>query len=218
MKKTGLKLPALAFAFLLMSSTARSQPRTGITIPNFNDEYCKTIKILEGGVTDVDYTNFRHSFLASKQYEVKHKAPYDSLNQKLYDAVSRNETRKVISIAKAMLSIDYTSMTAHKYLRQASKITGDTAMANKHYAIQFGLMHSILKTGDANSCETAWEVTQLEEEYFLMRMRGATLKRQSIEQAGKNICDKLDVVLDDGQAKTYYFKTNRIFAKYPKIK
>lgn len=207
---------ALLPIILLLNSTANAQAKSDIVIPKFNDEYCNTIKKLEAGKTDIDYAAFRYSFLKSGQYGMKHTMSYDSLKQQLLSAADEHNTSKVISLAKAVLSIDYTSMTGHKYLRQASKIAGDTATARKHHDIQFGLMNSILKTGDAGSCETAWEVTQVEEEYFILKMRGATIKKQSIAQAGKNVCDKMEVTMDDGQEKTYYFKTNRVFAKYPR--
>ena len=40
-----------------------------------------------------------------------------------------------------MLSIDYTSMIAHKILRQTYNIIGDTLNAKKYKTIQFGLLH-----------------------------------------------------------------------------
>jgi len=114
-----------------------------------------------------------------------------------------------------MLSIDYTSMLAHKILRQTYKMIGDSINSAKYKAIQFGLLNSIVKKGDGKSCETAWPVIQITEEYFILSMIGATLQKQSIVNDG-GICDKMDVK-EDGNLKTYYFETSKVFAGYKNL-
>ena len=113
------------------------------------------------------------------------------------------------------MSIDYTSMFAHKYLQQTYQILGDTLNKNKYHDIEFGLLHSIVNSGDGKTCETAWQVVQIEEEYFILDMLGADLQKQSISKSKKNICDKMKVKTDDGDA-VYYFGVNKVFSKYPK--
>ena len=114
-----------------------------------------------------------------------------------------------------MLSIDYTSLIAHKILRQSYKIIGDTANARKYKTIQFGLLNSIARNGDGRSCATAWPVIQLAEEYFMLEMLGAQLKKQSIDKTG-GLCDKMEVRVE-GSQKTYYFATSKIFEGYRKL-
>ena len=110
-----------------------------------------------------------------------------------------------------MLSIDYTSMFAHKYLQQTYKIIGDTINRNKYHDIEFGLLYSITESGDGKTCETGWHVTQIEEEYFVLNMIGASLQEQSISSSGKNNCDKMVVKTEEGETKTYYFEANKVF-------
>ena len=112
-----------------------------------------------------------------------------------------------------MLSIDYTSQVAHKYLQQTYKIIGDTAKRNKYHDIEFGLIYSISLSGNAKTCATSWEVIQVEEEYFMLAMIGAKLRKQSIDKSGIKICDKMEVVDDDGKDEVYYFDVTKLFQK-----
>jgi hypothetical protein len=188
-----------------------------IEIPNFNDKYSEYVKQLEEGKTVIDYADFRNSFLESKQFDKKG-SNYDSLKRKVYIEVKNKNYSEVINLTKAMLSIDYTSMFAHKFLQQTYKILGDISNGNKYHDIEFGLLNSIAKSGDGKTCETGWHVTQIEEEYFILDMLGADLQNQSISSGGKNNCDKMVVKTKDGETETVYFEANKIFEIERKIK
>jgi hypothetical protein len=116
-----------------------------------------------------------------------------------------------------MLSIDYTSLFAHKYLQQTYKIIGDTTNSKKYHDIEFGLLYSITESGDGETCKTSWKVIQIEEEYFILNMLGVDLQKQSIDNSDKiNICDKMEVKTEEGENKAYYFGVNKLFEKYSK--
>ena len=83
----------------------------------------------------------------------------------------------MIDACQKMLEIDNTSMFAHKYIQQTAKIIEDSILYKKHHHIEFRLLKSIVHNGDGKTCETSWEVTQIEEEYFILRMLGAELKK-----------------------------------------
>jgi hypothetical protein len=187
-----------------------------IEVPNFNDKYSDYVKQLESGKTDIDYADFRNSFLESKQFGKK-STNYDNLKKKVYAEIKNNNYQAVINLTKAMLSIDYTSMFAHKYLQQTYNILGDTINRNKYHDIEFGLLYSITESGDGKTCETGWHVTQIEEEYFILNMIGAELKMQSISSADKNTCDKMVVKTDEGETETYYFEANKVFEMESKM-
>jgi hypothetical protein len=79
------------------------------------------------------------------------------------------------------------------------------ARSRQHF-IELGLLESILSTGDGHSCATAWNAVTVAEEYFVLRMRGYTLKHQKTESATEKICDRLDVVEDaTGGVRTVFF-------------
>ena len=187
-----------------------------ITIPGFNDKYSIYVKQLEEGITDINYVDFRDSYLKSKQFGIKGSA-YDSLKKQVYSEIKLKNYQEVIRLTKAMLSIDYTSFFAHKYLQQTYKILGDTINRNKYHDIEFGLLLSITKSGDGKTCETGWHVIQIEEEYFILNMLGAELQTQSLISSGKNMCDKMVIKNDKGEIMTYYFEINKVIEMENKL-
>lgn len=193
------------------------QTKNDVVIPTFEDKYCKYIKQLEDGQTDIDYQDFRFSFIESEQFKIAKikSSELDSLKKEMYTQMDNSNYQEIIKITKQMLSIDYTSMTAHKILRQTYKIVGDTINAAKYKTIQFGLLNSIVKKGDGQTCSTAWPVIQISEEYFILEMVGAKLQKQSIDNEG-GLCDKMEVKVD-GKKKIYYFETSKVFLGYKKL-
>ena len=201
--------------FLVLSQLSRAQDGGEITLPAWNDKYSEFVRQLEAGNTKIDYKEFRYSFLESKQFQIKaeKRAQYDSLKIAMIAQANAAHYSEVIRLSKAMLSIDYTSQVAHKYLQQTYKIIGDTAKRSKYHDIEFGLIYSISLSGNAKTCATSWEVVQVEEEYFTLAMIGAKLKQQSIDKSGTKICDKMEVVDEDGKDEVYYFDVTKLFQK-----
>jgi len=188
-----------------------------VIIPTFDDKYSKYIKQLEEGQTDIDYQDFRFSFIESEQFKIasKKSSEFDSLKKEMYMQMDKSNYQEIIKITKQMLSIDYTSMIAHKILRQTYEIVDDTINSAKYKTIQFGLLNSIVKNGDGQTCATSWSVIQISEEYFILGMIGAKLQKQSIDNDG-GLCDKMEVKVD-GKKKTYYFEINKVFEGKKKL-
>lgn len=208
------KTMILIVSFLHLATVVFAQDNK-IEIPVFNDKYSKYVGRLESGDVNIDYTDFRNSFLDSKQFRRK-ASNYDSLKKLAYTEIKDKNYQNVIKLTKAMLSIDYTSMFAHKYLQQTYKILGDTVNQKKYHDIEFGLLNSIVRSGDGKTCETGWHVTQIEEEYFILNMIGAQLQSQTTSSGGKNACDKMLVKTQEGEA-TYYFEANKVFEMEKKL-
>lgn len=192
------------------------QTNSEIVIPSFNDRYCEYIRNLEAGNTDIDYQDFRFNFLESEQFKVagEKSGELKNLEAEMYRQLKNSDYQGLIYTAKQMLSIDYTSMIAHKMLQDAYKTIGDTVNSAKYKTIEFGLLNSIVKKGDGRTCKTGWPVIQVSEEYFILRMIGAKVGKQSIENNG-GLCDKM-VVNINGEQRTYYFETSKIFLGYKK--
>lgn len=207
MKKT--IIVAILLTGLAGQLDAQKSPE--VIIPSFNDTYSQYVKSLEAGETDINYKALRENFIESQQFIIakRKSATLDSLTKLMYEQVKKKEYQHVIATTKQMLSIDYTSMIAHKMLRQTYQAIGDSVNAKKYKTIQFGLLNSIVKNGDGKSCATAWPVIQIEEEYFILQMLGAKLKKQSVQNGEDGICDKM-VVEVDGETRTYYFGIDEI--------
>ena len=188
----------ILFILLIVVCQIGQSQSIQVKIPNFDDTYCHTIAKLESGETEIDYLKFRESFLESQQHSVASDKSTEliELKKKMYEQMRNSELDEIIITTKKMLSIDYTNMKAHKILRQTYEYTGDTTNARKYKAIQFGLLNSIIDNGDGRSCESAWPVIAVSEEYFILEMLDARLLSQSINEDG-GICDEMKVNMED---------------------
>ena len=182
-----------------------------IVIPIFGDKYSEYVKKVEAGNTNIDYEDLRFSFIKSKQFRVASQKSKEisQLKDSMYKEMNKLNYEEIISLAKQILSIDYTNMMAHKVLSQTYDMMDDVANAQKYESIEMGLLKSIIQSGDGKSCETAWKVIQIAEEYFILDMLGVKLERQSIVSGG-GLCDRMDVT-DEGVPATYYFDVSKVF-------
>ncbi len=212
------KTTLIFLTFLFMTFYSFGQTTSEVIIPNLNDKYSDFVKQLESGKTDINYREFRESYIESEQFKVasKKSEEFERLEKEMYAQMDKSNSQEIIRITKAMLSIDYTNMIAHKILRQTYNIIGDTLNAKKYKTIQFGLLHSIIDSGDGNTCESAWHVTQVNEEYFILNMLDVDLITQSILTKNNGYYDKMEVKTEDGSSKTYYFNVNKVFEGYKK--
>ena len=199
----------------LMAITLFGQSQ--VVIPAFDDTYSEYVKTLESGNTDIDYQDFRFSFMKSKQFKIASQKLKDisQLKNAMYEQMDQLNYDGIISLAKQILSIDYTNMMAHKILSQTYDMMEDADNSQKYDAIGMGLLKSIIQNGDGKSCETAWPVIQVSEEYFILEMLGVEVKQQSII-SGKGLCDRMDVT-DEGVPVTYYFDVSKIFENRDKL-
>lgn len=182
-----------------------------IVVPIFDDKYSEYVKSLESGNTDIDYKDFRFSFIKSEQFSLASQKSKEitQLISRMEEQMEQLNYEEIISLAKQILSIDYTNMMAHKILSQTYDMIDDVENVQKYETIQMGLLKSIIQNGDGKSCATAWPVIQISEEYFILEMLGVELKRQSIVSTS-GLCDKMEVT-DEGVATTYYFDVSKIF-------
>lgn len=200
--------------FLGTANNIYSQP---VVIPNFKGEYTEYVKKLEAGDLDIDFQDFRFSFIESEQFLVAQKqtSKLDSLKTEMYTLMDKSKYNDIIRVTKEMLSIDYTNILAHKILRQTYQIIGDEEAAKKYKTIQFGLLKSIIGNKNGLSCEQAWTVIQISEEYFILEMLDAKLKQQSISY-NEGVCDKM-IVDVEGTEKIYFFEVSKVFEGRKKL-
>ena len=186
-----------------------------VEIPGFDDKYSNYVKQLENGDLNIDYADFRNSFLDSRQFHKKG-SNYRELQNQLNSELDKNDYQEAMKVAQSLLSIDYTSMFAHYNLHHIYGKLRDLQNQKKHQDIEIGLLNSIIGSGDGKTCETGWHVTQIEEEYYVLGLIGARLQVQSIVKAGKNSCDKMFVKTKDGEL-TCYFEANKVFEMERKL-
>lgn len=205
------------FGALLLACTAAGAAEEGaIAVPAFDDKYSAFVRQLESGQTDINYREFRESFLESTQFEVAatHLDELAKLRASLPPLMKQMKTAEIIQVTRKILSIDYTDMAAHKILQQSYKIVGDEPNRKKYHDIEFGLLNSIVRNGDGKTCATAWPVVQIQEEYFILGILGARVTSQSVYREG-GLCDRMEVITEQGNA-VYYFGVVKIFERYDK--
>jgi len=197
-----------AFSFIIAYSASG---QTDVIIPDFNDKYSGYVKKLESGDTNIDYQDFRFSLIESEQFKIatEKSSELSDMTLELYKQMEMLNFDEIISLAKKMLSLDYTRMVAHKILTQTYDMMDDAENAAKYEAIQMGLLQSIIQKGDGKSCPTAWPIIQLSEEYFILQMLGGEQVSQTTDTDG-GFCDKIEVKSDD-EVKTYYFNLDKVF-------
>jgi hypothetical protein len=203
------------FAMLMFAQSALAADTNGVVVPPYHDDYSAYVKRLEAGETNLNYTDFRESFLESEQFKVAggQVTELQTLRKEMHELMRNKKYAEIIDITRKMLTIDYTDMEAHKILQQTYKILGDMQNSKKYHDTELGLLNSIIKNGDGKTCETGWPVIQINEEYFILRMLGARLERQSIDHTG-GLCDKMEVQTDKGETVVYYFDISRVFEGY----
>jgi hypothetical protein len=64
-----------------------------IEISAFGDKYSKYVEQLEDGDLNIDYADFRHSFLDRKQYH-RNGTNYDSLKNQVYTAIEKENHKE----------------------------------------------------------------------------------------------------------------------------
>jgi hypothetical protein len=57
-------------AMLTLSYSALAQNSSTVAIPRYGDKYSKLVRQLEAGQTNINYREFRDSFLESEQFKV----------------------------------------------------------------------------------------------------------------------------------------------------
>jgi hypothetical protein len=87
-KYTMLRFTLLCLA-LVNLFCANAQLQNNISIPAFNDKYCKLVEQAESGSKTVDFRDLRFAFLESEQYKykMKHISEFDSLKKVLFEEI-----------------------------------------------------------------------------------------------------------------------------------
>src|SRR5262249_46582933 len=115
-------------AMLTPSYNALAQNSSTVAVPHYDDKYSNLVRQLESGQTNINYHEFRDSFLESERFKVasREKQNLDNLRKTMHDLMKNSQYADIVDVTKKMLSLDYTDMEAHKILQQTYKILRDT--------------------------------------------------------------------------------------------
>ena len=188
------------------ANAAGSAPQ--IALPKDGDEYSTLAARAAAQDQSVDFRALRFAWLKSAAHKHETASEID-LRSAIFAAVKAHDDQGVRAAAVKMISAFYVNLYGHKFLRQACAILRDDSCAAQEHFVEFGLLQSILKSGDGKTCATGWEVVSVGEEYFIISTMGAVPGRQSL-LAGKPSCDELQVTDEKGAPQTYYFRIDAV--------
>jgi hypothetical protein len=204
-----LVFPALANS---PASTTGPAPAAALA-PNDRDEYANLVRKAESGEA-VDFLALRRAYPKSAAF-LRAGPAADRLGawrEQMFDAMRRGDAKAVRENARNILAVIYIDLDAQKALQQSCKALGDDACATHHHDVEFGLLGSIIASGDGKTCATGWKVVTVDEEYFILRMLDFELERQT-GPGSEGMCDTM-AGTRQGKPATYYFDVARVFEGY----
>jgi len=156
-------------------------------------------------ITDnVDFTELRNTYAKREDFDMR--CDVSSPKVEWGKAMQASQFQKAYEVASKWLNQCPVDASAHMWAYGALKQLGEVAKADEHKRWYWGLMDSILKTGDGKSPGTAYVTISVAEEYKLLQYLGL----KPIEQAvvnGPPLVDKFiaSPTNNNGNKITIYF-------------
>ncbi len=207
MKKLNLFVLMAWGLTMTLLATEKSGPDDREALKSY-EEY---VGILEGGDTDINYTDFRNSYHATEKITSKINSER-ILKDQLNTHFENDSLQQALNTLKLLLDLDYTDIGTHLMLSGGYQKQGDMRNEQVHQEIAMGLLESILSSGDGKSPETAWKVIQVPEEYIVLRVLGATPIGQELIDSDP-ICDKISATIN-GRTYLFYFDVTKVMELY----
>ena len=145
-----------------------------------------------------DFTKLRMDFAARPDYQGSWVS--DKEREAVLALFGENKPAEFIKAADLWLEKCPVDAKVHLMRAKVALEAGDVQGHFLHRMIYYGLMSSIVLSGDGKTPKTAYKVISVDEEYALLNHIGAKLIKQSLVEGP---CDKMEVKL--GEAETAIF-------------
>ena len=175
------------------------------------DAYPKLVAKAEAGDPATDFRALRFAWLDSAARHTA--ADPTEARTAMHAAAAVPDNAKVRAEAERIIAGRYTDVEAHMMLRLACVGLQDEKCAEHEHFVEFGMLKSILDSGDGKTAATAWHVASIEEEYFVMQLAQATLKQQALVTERGRTYDHLTVQTENGEEKAMWFDITDFFGK-----
>ncbi len=164
-------------------ATETAPPPPKPATPATADDFRRLVKQARGGDLTIDFSQLRRAYLA---FLKEGKFSGDSKNwDNMVEAFKKDEHAKAIELAQAELDDEFTNVTLHRGLEKAYRALNNAEKAEYHKTVAGKLIEGLLKSADGLTPETAYVVTSIPEEYFIMRQLGYQVGSQALI-LGKN--------------------------------
>ncbi|MBP9015039.1 MAG: DUF4919 domain-containing protein [Candidatus Atribacteria bacterium] len=187
----------------------------GNTQDNPTNSYQALLNRLKNGDTSIDFAELRLLFAQLPDYN-----PYrtteelrDKENQ-MWEAYKNGNYEEALQIGNSILDTNYLRIMPHYIFSEVYEKLGNTEKQQFHEDVFFGLVDSVIKSGDGKSPETAMTVIEIKEEYDVLSVLGFDEDSHTlIEQDGK----RFDVITaqnpETGETRDFYFNIDLFYGK-----
>jgi hypothetical protein len=177
-----------------------------IALPSDGDEYSKLVARAALGDSAVDFRALRFAYLKSAARKRNGGLGADEdLRGALFKAAKSGDNQAMRDAAEKLLSASFIDLDGQNLLNIACVRLHDEACAKQSQFMAFGLLKSIVDSGDGKTCKTGWEVVSVAEEYVVLGVLDVSPKTQSLTM-GTPSCDVMATEDKDGKESTFFFR------------
>lgn len=196
----------MVFAFFTVQGNTQDNPI---------NSYQALLNRLKNGDTSINFAELRLLFAQLPDYN-----PYRTMDElqdkedQMWEAYKSGNYEEALQIGNSILETNYLRIMTHYIFSEIYGKLGDTEKQQFHEDVFFGLVDSIIKSGDGKSPETAMTVIEIKEEYDVLSVLGFEEDSQTlIEQDGK----RFDVIAaqnpETGETRDFYFNIDLFYGK-----
>jgi hypothetical protein len=143
-------------------------------------QYETLLGAAKGDPGSVDFTVLRLAYVNSSAYD-----PYNR-DRKTVDALieslAGDAKGQAIPLIHCLLDQHYLDTEAHALAASLYRDMGDKTKAAYHLQFAGAILNSIFSSGNGQSCQSAFVVVDIEEEYAVLKYLGLQPERQSLKE------------------------------------
>lgn len=187
----------------------------GNTQDNPADYYQTLLDRLKNGDTSINFAELRVLFAQLPTYN-----PYKKMQElrdkenQMWQEYKSGNYQKALEIGNSILEINYLRIMTHYIFSEVYGKLGDTQKQKFHEDVFFGLVDSIIQSGDGKSPETAMTVIEVREEYDVLDVLGFEQESQTlVEKDGKRFDFLVAKNSETGETRDFYFNIDLFYDK-----
>jgi len=173
--------------------------------------YQTLLAVAKTDTAPVDWAALRLAYADRPSFNVFGAPGEDALQRDMRQAINDGDTNHALEMSRKIIAEDYVDPEAHLVAAAAYDRQGSPSDAAAERRIGQGLVRSIM-TVDGTSPATAFNVITVKEEYTVIAAMGRHVTEQSLNEIDGHKYDVLETTNEKGEAKSYYFLIDRIWA------
>ena len=200
-KKPGSQKPAPV-------ETAKPKPpfQPSFIVPQVSGSYYyQALELLKTGQPEVlpaiDFVKFRYAYLKIRDRD-RLTVP-TKLREQLRQRMEAGDNEQALKLCEEIQQYDFTDIYSHVMRNYFLDTLGKDSSFYKDYVNR--LLRSIFDSGDGRTPETAFHVTQIKEEYEILKFMGLTPREQTTYNTGGHAFDIITCENGNGELVRIFF-------------